>query len=270
MEGDELQVAIQSNLDQIRTREQGTRLGADSEELHGFRVATRRIRSLLHSARPLLAEAGDVKRLRGELKWLAALLGEARDRDVLIEDLVGGPRSLDASHSAAMIGLLDEERAAAHRALVSALDSPRYGLLLESLLRPPALRADESLLTAARTEYEKLCLHVRQLGEHPTDDDLHDARIRVKRARYAAEASGVDGPFVRRTKRLQDVLGEHQDAVVAETKIRTLLDAARDGGRTAYAADRLLERLQDRRAAARTAWPEAWRRLEKAGEKAFA
>lgn len=269
-EDDELQAVIRSNLEEIRAREPGTRLGADSEELHKLRVATRRIRSVLRSARPLLADPGEAERLRSELKLLASLLGEVRDRDVLIEYLVGELESLDGAPLGAMLELLDGERETARRELTVALDTPRYRALLDDLDRPPALREGESLRTAARSEYEKLCKVMRGLGKNPSDDDLHEARIRVKRARYAAEAARIEARFVQRARELQDVLGEHQDAVVAEEEIRNLLDRVHGAGRTAFAAGRLVERQRARRVAARGGWRKAWRRLEEAGDKALA
>jgi CHAD domain-containing protein len=65
-----------------------------------------------------------------------------------------------------------------------------------------------------------------------------------------------------RAKQLQDVLGEHQDATVAETRLRTLaVDAPSD---EAIAAGRLLEREYARQADARSAWPGVWRKLDRA------
>lgn len=267
---DQLQAVIRSNLQELRAHEPGTRLGDDPEELHKFRVATRRMRSLLRSARPLIEDPDDAELLRSELKWLASLLGEVRDRDVLIEYLVGELESLDGAPLGAMLELLDGERETARRELGVALDSPRYRALLEDLDPPPALRAGESLRSAAGSEYERLRKAMRGLGENPTDDELHEARIGAKRARYAAEAAEVEGRFVKRAKDLQDVLGEHQDAVVAEEQIREVLDRVRGGGRTAFAAGRLVERQRARRGAARGGWRRAWRRLEKAGDKALA
>ena len=46
-----------------------------------------------------------------------------------------------------------------------------------------------------------------------------------KRARYASELAGHN-EVVRRAKALQDVLGEHQDAVIAEQRLRALAAAA--------------------------------------------
>ena len=62
---------------------------------------------------------------------------------------------------------------------------------------------------------------------------------------------------------LQDVLGEHQDAIVAEGRLRELL-ATSPGSGAAFAAGRLVERERTRRTAARAALPKAWRKLERA------
>jgi CHAD domain-containing protein len=82
-----------------------------------------------------------------------------------------------------------------------------------------------------------------------------------KRARYAGELVGRK-EFVRRAKALQDVLGEHQDAVVAAERLRELAASAPPG--QAVAAGRLVERERERRAEARAAWRKAWTRLRKA------
>ncbi len=268
-EEDELQSFIRANASEFVARQKGTRSGADPEDLHKFRVATRRIRSLLRSTRGQLDDRGEGERLRAELKWLASALGEVRDRDVLIEYLVGELDSLDGAPLGALLELVDEERDQARRELVVALDSARFAELRASLAHPPGLREGETLRKAARGEFKRLAKTVEALPEDPADEELHEARIRVKRARYAAEAAGLGGSFVKRAKELQEALGEHQDAVVAETSVRELLARVRGTGRTAFAAGRLVERQRARRENARRAWPPAWKRLRKAGDKAF-
>jgi CHAD domain-containing protein len=76
---------------------------------------------------------------------------------------------------------------------------------------------------------------VAALDGRPSDQDLHQIRIKAKRLRYAAEAvSVVGGKPARRLSQaaadLQDVLGAHHDAVTAETWLReaaaTLADSA--------------------------------------------
>jgi len=83
-------------------------------------------------------------------------------------------------------------------------------------------------------------------------------RKKGKRARYAGELAGRQ-KLVKRAKELQDVLGEHQDAVVAADRLRELgIPAAPE---QALVAGRLVEREEGRRSEARAAWPKTWRKL---------
>jgi CHAD domain-containing protein len=66
---------------------------------------------------------------------------------------------------------------------------------------------------------------------------------------------------------VQDVIGDHQDACVAEWRIREL--AVSGGASTALAAGRLIERQQARKQAARAALPDAWAAFARAGRAAF-
>ncbi len=101
---------------------------------------------------------------------------------------------------------------------------------------------------------------VRKLPAEPADDELHSVRKKGKRARYAAELAGRK-KLVQRAKKLQDVLGEHQDAVVAAGRLREL--AAGASPEQALVAGRLVEREEERRTEARGAWPKAWKKLRK-------
>jgi CHAD domain-containing protein len=101
---------------------------------------------------------------------------------------------------------------------------------------------------------------VRKLPETPANEDLHAVRKKGKRARYAAELAGQK-KLVKKAKRLQDVLGEHQDAVVAAERLREL--AAGAASEQALVAGRLVEREEERRAIARDEWPQAWLELRK-------
>jgi CHAD domain-containing protein len=145
---------------------------------------------------------------------------------------------------------------------VHELDSARYltlldrfeGMLarLEPAERPPSLDA------LVKRQLAKLRRSVDALDADPTDADLHSQRKRGKRLRYTAELARR-ATFVKRAKAFQDVLGEHQDAVVAQEKLREL--AASATPEQALAAGRLIERARERQAHARAAWPKAWRRL---------
>jgi CHAD domain-containing protein len=257
----------------------GTRLGEDLEELRQTRVATRRLRAVLRAARRLLDETW-AESLRAELAWLGAALGPVRDLDVLLERLREEIAALEPGEGRAagrFLELLEEERAAARAAMLEVMSSARYADLLTRLeaaaVAPTARPAEIPLEDIAAREFRKLRKAVRSLPPEPSDDELHAVRIRGKRARYAAElAVGVAGKPARRVvkdaKRLQDVIGEHQDAVVAEERIRDLLTQA-GSPRAHFAAGLLVERERERRRRARAAWPEAWSRLEKSGKRAW-
>jgi CHAD domain-containing protein len=150
---------------------------------------------------------------------------------------------------------------------LKALDGQRYDTLVDrfevalTTLEPSEGKA--TLESLARRELKRLRRDVRALDREPTDDALHALRKRGKRARYAHELSG-DKAVVKRAKAFQDVLGEHQDSVVAEERLRALShDAPSD---QALAAGLLIEHERTRRAAARGAWRKAWRQLERAAK----
>ena len=110
------------------------------------------------------------------------------------------------------------------------------------------------------------------LGENPEDDALHASRIAVKRARYAADLAAHElgrpgAKFVAAAKQLQDILGDHQDAVVAQERIRDWAATTADPA-SELAAGRLVQLERDRMAAARAAWPGAWQRLDEAARRA--
>ena len=70
--------------------------------------------------------------------------------------------------------------------------------------------------------------------------------------------------FIERAKDLQDLLGEHQDAVMAEQLLHALLGAHADST-TAFVLGLLIERQSERRSAARAELPKVWARLKKCG-----
>ena len=102
---------------------------------------------------------------------------------------------------------------------------------------------------------------------------LHKTRIRLKRARYATElAAATTGKpaqrVIKRAKKLQDILGQHQDAIVAQREIRKLARVV-DGCESARMAGRLIERQKRRAADARTQLRDAWKRVDKASKAAW-
>ena len=259
---------MRTQLTEILAHDPGTRLGRDPESLHDMRVATRRSRALLHAGRTLVAD--DTTDLDGELKWLGGILGSVRDLDVLLERLqdraakLGAP---DAADARPLLRTLQGQRSRARRTLLRALDSDRYLSLLDRFeteldtLQPS--EGGESLDELAQKQMKKLRKAADPLGDDPADDELHAVRKRGKRARYAAELAGHN-KVVRRAKQLQDVLGEHQDAVVAEAALRKLAEDAPSA--QALAAGRLIDGERERRAEARRTWRKQWQKLKRAAK----
>ncbi|MCZ7588977.1 MAG: CHAD domain-containing protein [Gaiella sp.] len=265
---DTLGHALAEQARRLLLHDPGTRLGSDPEELHQLRVATRRLRAFLRAGRELV-DASWAASLRDELGWLGRALGPARDLDVLLERLTADAEALgDETVPAALLATLEEERVEARAVVVDALSSDRYLALLDRLdavAEPPPSGVETPLAEVWRREWRRTRRVLDRLDGDSPDAELHAGRIRVKRARYAAElaspALGKRGrAFVDAAKALQDVLGEHQDATVAEARLREWAT----GGGDANAASRLLAREDEQKAAARAAWPSAWKALRRA------
>jgi CHAD domain-containing protein len=261
-----LRSLLRVQLREILTNDPGTRLGADTESLHDMRVAVRRSRALLRAGRTLFRN--DVSELRNRLKDVGTALGDVRDLDVMIDHLRGEAAKLSPADEAAAGGLvakLAREQASARGAMLAALDGETYLTLLDDFehvideLEPSGSSA--SLAKLARRQLRKVRKAVRALPEEPSDEELHEIRKLGKRARYAAELAGDDA-VVKRAKTFQDVLGDHQDSVVAEAKLRELGEGATP--EEALAAGRLIDVERMRHAEARGAWRDAWKKLEDA------
>ena len=186
------------------------------------------------AARPRVDEP-----LRDELKWLGGELGAVRDADVLLD-------RLEAASPSCASPTTDARRAAARRlarrprgrhapscstgcAVRPLPRSCSTGSSTRRASRPsrPVMLVGIDLDDDARaTSCAKPWQQLRNGGRRPRrrprpTHALHEVRIRAKRCRYAAEA--VEPAFGKPAKRVrrrrstdvQDVLGEHQDAVVA-------------------------------------------------------
>ena len=254
---------------QLVDHDPGTRLGTDPEDLHQMRVATRRARAFLRAARDLV-DPEWAESLRTELGWLGSLLGPARDADVLYEHLSSALAGLEeeaAAGQAPLLRALERERSRARRSAVTALTRKRYFALLDRLEQagqPPLVsETDARLADLWWDEFKRTRKAFAVLDDDSPDDELHAARIRVKRARYSAELAahelGAGGErFVTAAKKLQDVLGNHQDAVVAEEWLTRFGDASPE---SEAVVARLVDRERKRRRKARRGWPDAWDRL---------
>ncbi|MGY0536472.1 CHAD domain-containing protein [Nocardioides sp. YJ-D4] len=216
--------------DQVAALHRWGRLVLRDEEdsVHQMRVTVRRLRSVLATYRPLLDTEWS-EPLRAELKWLAALLGDVRDAEVLRRRLRRwaaehgpGPTGVDALRAA-----LAERQAQGRARLLPELDDDRYRELIAGLA--DGLRWSEAdprkkaLRKRLRRSWRRLVVAADAVGE--TDDTeerrrrLHEVRKKAKRVRYTAESLGrVFGKDAERlakaAKSVQSTLGDLNDATV--------------------------------------------------------
>lgn len=277
-----LRATIDAQLRVILTHQEGLRAGDDPEDVHQLRVAVRRLRAILREEGTVLGEVSTT--LRAELKWLASAFGEVRDLDVLIENLIADAAELpepDREAFDAVVSAFRARRSEARKQAMRVLRTARYRKLLQSLAdtvhfsgtttadaRPERGATPAELI---RKPYRKMRGDVAKIGDPPTDDELHDLRIRGKRLRYSAEFSTPKGSkqakrtqsLIKATKRLQTVLGDHNDLVVAEQRLRELLTEESLPSDALLAAGRLIERRAAQREQHRIQWRRAWNTVDK-------
>jgi CHAD domain-containing protein len=277
--GELVRHAIASSVIRILDHDHVVRLDDDPEGVHQARVGARRLRSDLRTFAPALDEDWCAS-LRTELGWLGAELGAVRDLDVLAQRLHRRadhlPTEADRMAAAHLLVRLDQERGDAVEALLHALDSARYVTLLDHVVEAanrPVLAEDAGGRAASvvpgyvRRPWRRFRQAASDLAPDAAPTDFHRVRILAKRARYAAEATvpvlgGSARKLARRLAEVQDLLGDHQDAAVAEVWLR---QAATDRpGREALAAGLLVAAERDHAAELRAAWPSAWARVKRA------
>ena len=271
--------ALTQHVRWLTAHDPGTRLGTEPESLHQMRVATRRLRAVLRAAGPLLVPDWTLALLQ-ELKWLSELLGPARDLDVQIASFTEEAAGLDARDRKPLrnfIASLQSDRARLQPVLLSELKSTRYLELVQQLQQaahePPFVESPLLLRDLAKQVFSKLRKAIRRLGDSPSDTQLHAIRIKIKRARYAAELAAWSAGkpavrFMKQARAVQDLLGLHQDALQAETSIRIFLKLATTV-RAGFVAGFLVERQHQRRIAIRASLPSLLKRLMKRGKAAW-
>ena len=234
-----LRHVVRGLLAELRAHAPGVLASDESRPVHRARVALRRMRSALQ----LMRRAERAPRgAKAELRWLAGVLGEARDWDVLTESTLpallragGKPGSMARLARAA-----HRRRAVAHAEAREALSSARFRALvarLERWLREPVpavdgqpplrIFADKRLGKRRR----RLLRDAREL-ERNAPERRHRLRIDAKRLRYAVEffqplyPGPAAGRQVKGLRALQDALGAINDAATAARLLEPLRPSA--------------------------------------------
>jgi CHAD domain-containing protein len=228
-----LQRAGHACLDHLLRNEEAA-LSGDSEGIHQMRVAERRLRAILSAFAPALPKKAR-RRASRELRWLADVLGEARNIDVFRASLLQPARAalLGTGGFKRLAMATENRRKAAHAAVVEAINSTRFKESVLALLRwfderewhargdlddlqRPIGELAPILLDRCRHQAKKHSKHfARQSAKQ-----RHRLRIALKKLRYAAELfESLYDPvetqhFIKWLERLQDDLGGINDVRV--------------------------------------------------------
>ncbi|MEV6335572.1 CHAD domain-containing protein [Nocardia vinacea] len=225
--GTAIVAALRDDVDRLLVAEPDVRADA-WDSVHQMRVATRRLRSVLRSYRTLF-EATPIAEMQHELKWLADLLGVARDAEVRAERFAAllathapqdefarlatesavpkaaGGGYVPGTTEYVRTELVDAERDRyrnAHAEILDALDHHRYHALrhhLSAWRTDPPLDADKSKQPAAevferilrkdRKRLRRLVYAEPAVSPAERVELLHDIRKGAKRLRYSCEGA---------------------------------------------------------------------------------
>ena len=215
------------------------------EALHDFRVAIRRLRSTLRAWRPELKKTIRKVHLR-RLRDLQTATGSGRDAEVALEWLAGQRPELHPAHRRGHDWLADrlqrrhvesmDHVRADVRAAFTDIDDllvERLSVIKKRLQRRPGGSEPtfgEALAVQAREDVRVLAERLRRVESGEDRELCHAARIAGKRLRYLLEPAR---PYSRRAtsvvkscKRLQDVLGELNDAHILRAELGEAVEAA--------------------------------------------
>ena len=227
-------------------KEPGTRLGEDIEALHDMRVATRRLRAAFEVFQP----AFEPNVLKNHLKGLRATgraLGEVRDLDVFMEKAGHYLGTLETDHQHDLDLLLDSwrgQRDEARKRMLAYLDSQAYDEFKHQFnifLNSPGagernIRMDQPTPTLV-CELAPVLIYTRfsevrafnPILADATIEQLHALRIEFKKLRYTVEffrevLGKTAQDVIADIKRVQDHLGDLNDAQVATQILRDFID----------------------------------------------
>lgn len=201
----------------------GIRRRLDIEFLHDFRVAFRALRSLIKD----VAIERPSKSLQAQLRALSTLTGAARDLDVAILDQSTEPDRQIAVALGAHRSRLEAECKRCYAELIAYLDSwdaRRFVQALLDLDLPAGTVGEHGAKVTQRRRRslskarKSLASAYKRRGAAVPDEQIHDVRIKGKRMRYTQELFG--GNSSRSMRRFQDRLGDYNDLVVSEERLK--------------------------------------------------
>jgi CHAD domain-containing protein len=242
---DALRLILRYLIDIMRHNESGVKTDLDTEFLHDYRVAIRRIRSALGQVKGVFPQ--DIAdRFREEFRELGQATNTLRDLDVYLlkkeiyrsqlpEHLAPGLNSLFRD--------LARQRNREHKTVLRALNSSGYRKIVQHWERflekdqPPgadgAPHAATPILELAKEfisrRYRRIIRAGSKITDASPDEDLHRLRINCKKLRYLLEffaslfPPGDIDRIIGQLKKLQDNLGDFNDLFMQQQYLKEYL-----------------------------------------------
>ncbi len=213
----------------------------EADAVHQMRVALRRLRAAI-SLFKAVVEDERRDRIKAELKWMAGVLGEARDLDVYIAKVLEPARASHAGDAGFddLLAEYQQRRSRAYAAVQEAIASPRFlngvleaaawiqaGNWLLDDRKPARKRRNKPVAVAAEEELDRRWRRILKRGKNLVEldpEERHRVRIDIKKLRYATEffESLFKGGAAKKRRRaaletleaLQEILGELNDIAV--------------------------------------------------------
>jgi triphosphatase len=210
---------LKDNFAELIKNESDVLATCSAEAVHDMRVAARRLRAAITTFKKILP--GKAKKIKAELKKLGQALGKKRDLDIISECIQSLTKAKVISFPK-LDRLIDKTQ----EQLFLALRSKFFANLMSSLEHLKALPTKQNILKIMKKQILKPLNRVLKIAplidSKAEDETLHRLRIAIKKLRYVCEffdpvfskyICSLDS-FIEKTKKMQDVLGEHQDAIM--------------------------------------------------------
>ncbi|MGH8011874.1 MAG: CHAD domain-containing protein [Candidatus Binataceae bacterium] len=250
----------------------------ETEAIHHFRVALRRLRAALELMSGVIHGAR-LKLYRRELSWLMRAAAESRECDVTQQVLHARAPKLEPALADALAPVYKDlavRRAQAHQGFVTGLNSRRFDLLLGRLSMPvlrklPSEAAVCAMLPAMTRRMARATgRFANKITPQSPPAMFHRMRIRIKRLRYVLDLMrAFGGKKMRKTAvrlaEMQELLGAYNDAVTAGRWLRTYTEHGAPLAATLLATGAMLHALGKRERKIATRVVKCWKRFDQSG-----
>lgn len=209
---------LKINLQKLKEGKDDFLTNFNPEATHDMRVATRRLRTAIKTFKGILPDKA--KKIRTDLNKLGRMLGKKRDLDVFSQFILNSLNNKSPSFQK-----LSRQNNKSLKLILSMFKSKYYENLIGSLEQLKTDTCKKNSLKVSRTRIQNELTNVLKIAssiDSDVDDQtLHNLRISMKKLRYVCEFFEPIfnkyicslSSFIEKTKKIQDILGDHQDAI---------------------------------------------------------